>query len=54
MNNDEAFALHRACASFQPLKEVILAIALEKGLKAFQEENSAGKTIKILEGEPVH
>lgn len=42
MNNDEAFALHRACASFQPLKEVIHAIIQEKGLKAFREENSAG------------
>lgn len=42
MNNDEAFALHRACVSFQPLKEVIHAIIQEKGLKIFREENSAG------------
>ena len=42
MNNDEAFALHRACASFQPLQEDIHAIIQEKGLKAFREENSAG------------
>ncbi|GFH43788.1 hypothetical protein CTEN210_00261 [Chaetoceros tenuissimus] len=44
MNNDEAFALHRVCASFRPLKEVIHAIIQEKGLKAFREENSAGIT----------
>lgn len=42
MNNDEEFALHRACSSFQPLKEVILIIIQEKGLKAFKEKNSAG------------
>ncbi|GFH43787.1 hypothetical protein CTEN210_00260 [Chaetoceros tenuissimus] len=44
MNNDEAFSLHRACSSFQPLKEVIHTILQEKGLKAFREENSAGIT----------
>ena len=44
INNDEKFALHRACASFQPLKEVILAIILQKGLNAFRVENSAGIT----------
>ncbi|GFH43791.1 hypothetical protein CTEN210_00264 [Chaetoceros tenuissimus] len=44
INNDEAFALHRACSSFQPLKEVIHAIVLEKGLKALREENSTGIT----------
>ena len=44
MNNDENFALHRACASFNPLKEIILAIILQKGLKAFREKNSAGIT----------
>ncbi|GFH56686.1 hypothetical protein CTEN210_13162 [Chaetoceros tenuissimus] len=42
MNNDEKFALHRACSSFQPLKEVIHTIIQEKGLKAFKEKNSAG------------
>ncbi|GFH56694.1 hypothetical protein CTEN210_13170 [Chaetoceros tenuissimus] len=41
MNNDEEFALHRACSSFQPLKEVILTIIQEKGLKAFKDKNSA-------------
>ena len=44
MNNDEKFALHRACASFNPLKEVIHAIILQNGPRAFQVENSAGIT----------
>lgn len=44
MNNDEKFSLHRACSSFQPLKQVISAIVLQKGIKAFREENSAGIT----------
>ena len=44
MNNDEAYALHRACSSFQQLKQVIHIILQEKGLKAFREENSAGIT----------
>ncbi|GFH61891.1 hypothetical protein CTEN210_18367 [Chaetoceros tenuissimus] len=42
MNHDEAFTLHRACASFQPLKQVLSAIIQEKGLKAFRKENNAG------------
>ena len=44
INNDEKFALHRACSSFQPLKQVINAVILQKGLRAFREENSAGIT----------
>ncbi|GFH43794.1 hypothetical protein CTEN210_00267 [Chaetoceros tenuissimus] len=44
MNNGETFSLHRACSSFQPLKEVIHTIIQEKGLKAFREKNSAGIT----------
>ncbi|GFH43792.1 hypothetical protein CTEN210_00265 [Chaetoceros tenuissimus] len=44
MNIDNQFALHRACSSFQPLKEVINAILIQKGLKAFKEKNSAGIT----------
>ena len=44
MNNDSQFTLHRACSSYQPLKEVINAIILQKGLKALREENSAGVT----------
>ena len=44
INNDENFALHRACTSFNPLKQVILAIVQAKGLKVFREKNSIGIT----------
>ena len=44
MTDDEAFSLHRACASFQPLKQVMYSIIEEKGLKAFKVKNSAGIT----------
>ncbi|GFH61926.1 hypothetical protein CTEN210_18402 [Chaetoceros tenuissimus] len=44
MNRDEKFTLHRACASFQPLKQILYNIIEEKGLKAFRETNSAGIT----------
>ena len=44
MNNDDTCALHRACTSYQPLKEVIHTIIQEKGLKAFRQENDAGIT----------
>lgn len=44
INHGEAFSLHRACASFQPLKQVVFNIIQEKGLKAFKEANSAGIT----------
>lgn len=44
LNNNDQFSLHRACSSFQPLKEVINAIVQEKGLNAFTKENSAGIT----------
>ena len=44
MNHGEALSLHRACSSFQPLKQVLSAIIQEKGLKAFKVKNSAGIT----------
>ncbi|GFH43826.1 hypothetical protein CTEN210_00299 [Chaetoceros tenuissimus] len=53
MNNDEEYALHRACSSFQPLKEVLCGMIQEKGLKAFKEKNSAGITpSRYLQGNP--
>ena len=42
MNHGEAFSLHRAGASFQPLKQDLINIVEEKGLNAFREANSAG------------
>ena len=44
MNNDDEYSLHRACASFQPLKEVILTIVRAKGIGAFKVKNEAGIT----------
>ena len=41
MNHDKTFTLHRACASFQPLKQVVYSIIQERALKAFKETNSA-------------
>lgn len=44
VNSGEQYSLHRACSSFQPLKEVILAIVKAKGIGAFQVKNEAGIT----------
>ncbi|GFH53324.1 hypothetical protein CTEN210_09800 [Chaetoceros tenuissimus] len=44
MNNDEKYSLHRACASFQPLKEVLLTIVRAKGIGAFTVKNETGIT----------
>ncbi|GFH56410.1 hypothetical protein CTEN210_12886 [Chaetoceros tenuissimus] len=44
INADDKYALHRACASYNPLKEVIFGIIEEKGLKAFKEKNEIGIT----------
>ena len=45
INNDETFALHRLCCSFEPTLEMILNVMKDKGgLKAFKLENSIGIT----------
>ena len=44
MNNDNEYSLHRACASFQPIKEVLLTIVRAKGIGAFKVKNEAGIT----------
>ncbi|GFH58516.1 hypothetical protein CTEN210_14992 [Chaetoceros tenuissimus] len=44
IHSDEKYALHRACCSFQPSKQVIFTILEEKGIGAFSEENGAGIT----------
>ena len=44
INNDEKYSLHRACCSFQPLKEVIYAIILQQGIGAFNIKNDMGIT----------
>ena len=45
INNDERFALHRVCSSFEPTLEMILDTMKERGgLNAFKVENSIGIT----------
>ncbi|GFH46385.1 hypothetical protein CTEN210_02859 [Chaetoceros tenuissimus] len=44
INNDEKYSLHRACCSFQPLKEVLMTIIKAKGIGAFNIKNEAGIT----------
>ncbi|GFH44670.1 hypothetical protein CTEN210_01144 [Chaetoceros tenuissimus] len=42
INDEEEYALHRACLSYHPLKEIIFAIVNEKGLGCFTEKNDVG------------
>jgi hypothetical protein len=44
INNDEAYALHRACSSFNPLSEIIHAIVKRQGLVGMRLPNSIGIT----------
>ena len=44
INNDEKYALHRTCTSFQPSKQVIFTIIEEKEIGSFSVENEAGIT----------
>lgn len=44
INANDEYALHRACASYQPLKEVIYGIIEEHGLNAFNKKNDIGIT----------
>ena len=44
INNDEKYSLHRACSSFQPLKQVIMAIIIKQGIGAFHIQNEMGIT----------
>ncbi|GFH46381.1 hypothetical protein CTEN210_02855 [Chaetoceros tenuissimus] len=44
INNDGKYSLHRACCSFQPLKEVLMSIIKAKGIGSFAVKNEAGIT----------
>ncbi|GFH56886.1 hypothetical protein CTEN210_13362 [Chaetoceros tenuissimus] len=44
MNNEESYALHRACASYNPLAEIIHALVNEHGIKAMRMTNAIGIT----------
>ncbi|GFH44675.1 hypothetical protein CTEN210_01149 [Chaetoceros tenuissimus] len=44
-HDDNQFSLHRACASYNPLDEVIFNIIKSQGLKAFKKQDSVGVTV---------
>ncbi|GFH57148.1 hypothetical protein CTEN210_13624 [Chaetoceros tenuissimus] len=44
INNNEKYSLHRACSSYQPLKEVIHTIIQQQGLQSFAMKNEIGIT----------
>ncbi|GFH57222.1 predicted protein [Chaetoceros tenuissimus] len=44
INNGDKYSLHRACSSFQPLKNVLMQIIREQGLAAFSIKNDMGIT----------
>ena len=44
INNEETYALHRACASYNPLSEIIYDLMMRKGIKAMRMPNSIGIT----------
>jgi hypothetical protein len=44
INNDEEFALHRACSSFNPLEEIIYEIVKRQGISSMKKENGIGVT----------
>ncbi|GFH57193.1 hypothetical protein CTEN210_13669 [Chaetoceros tenuissimus] len=44
INNGDKYSLHRACSSFQPLKDIIMQIIREHGLAAFNIKNDMGIT----------
>ena len=41
---EEEYALHRACASFHPLEDIIHPIVKRQGLSSFHRPNSIGIT----------
>ena len=51
--NDDEYALHRACSSFNPIANIIIDIVKRKGLASFQKKNEIGITpSKYLEENP--
>ena len=53
INDDEEFALHRACSSYNPLTDIIYEIVKRQGLKSFATKNQIGVTpLQYLEGNP--
>ncbi|GFH47045.1 hypothetical protein CTEN210_03520 [Chaetoceros tenuissimus] len=44
INNEEEYALHRACASFNPLAEIIHALVKQQGIESMRMPNTIGIT----------
>ena len=44
INNEETYALHRACASYNPLSEIIHDLVKRQGINAMKTKNSIGIT----------
>jgi hypothetical protein len=44
INDEEAYTLHRACASYNPLSEIIYDLVMREGIKAMRMPNSIGIT----------
>lgn len=50
---EEEYALHRACSSYNPLEDIIYAIVKRQGLSSFYRPNSIGITpIQYLKENP--
>ncbi|GFH47060.1 hypothetical protein CTEN210_03535 [Chaetoceros tenuissimus] len=48
--DDDEYALHRACSSFNPIIDIIYGIVKRQGLRSFKKENEIGITpLKYLE-----
>ncbi|GFH56941.1 hypothetical protein CTEN210_13417 [Chaetoceros tenuissimus] len=51
--DDEEYALHRACCSFNPMTDIIYEIVKKQGLKSFKKPNGIGITpLRYLEENP--
>ena len=51
--DDEEYALHRACGSFNPMTDIIYEIVKKQGLKSLKKPNRIGITpLKYLEENP--
>ena len=51
--NDEEYALHRACSSFNPMSDIIYGIVKRQGLKSLHKKNQIGVTpVQYLEENP--
>ena len=44
INDEEAYTLHRACASYNPLSEIVYALVKRQGIKAMRMKNPIGIT----------